>query len=325
MKTAITESEYRRRQLGTSIPNTFEPGTKLVVPLWEWVDGQGAQQGWTESRLRRAYNDDKRSFERTFRQRAISDEERSFPSFEKALRFGVSLRTAVPVGAPTWIGVDISGENRPGTVGIVVSLVGTVRWIREIRQWAAAPKTAIDNLENLCLLYVKDGGLRGVIVENNAAQTYVVYALQERRTGVPVVGLTTTIVKKMWLVNAELDLAKGDWAIAMADRRPVMAYEGLQGRPTGEIIPLEQHDHQECACPWCRFIQAAVNYPGSRETDHVMAWLMASEGIRQGLGGIVGSHDEWYAGGKSIGPGVTDPFDPYAQDDIDLETGWRKL
>lgn len=217
---------------------------------------------------------DPATFERGYRQRAVSPGELMFPSFEGCLQSGVSAGELLRRGLPTCVGVDLSGPRRPGNAiaSVGVDVTNWRKCLTGIRfgKWTS-PKTA-ENLADVC-----DGhsDLRYVMVENNAYQDSIIDWIKKEKAGNPhwkkIESFTTGANKgsvEFGLPGLEVEFKNGAW---------VFPYSEWEGHPS------------TCACDWCRLEREIANYPAGSSYDGLMAVWFASSAIdrwvhRAGLG-----------------------------------------
>jgi hypothetical protein len=220
---------------------------------------------------------------------AYVEGERSFPSFEKCLRFGLSAKNVL--ADDEWrfySGIDISSKSRPGTVLVTVGVNRqNVRVIAEVR-YLSDPAQLPGVLE---VSYTK-WNQTTINVENNATQDALLDLWKiatSKKLKLPFKAFTTGANKAhpdLGLPSLEAEFANDMWVIPIeADR--------LEDLP--ESDPL-RHLAQE-------FLQ----HPFAATTDGVMATWFAREAIGRKRYMTLGSLDDishppdWYIAGETPG------------------------
>jgi hypothetical protein len=243
-----------------AIPTTFEAGTKFDIDLWH--------DRWNEKELKREHKADNRSFNRGFRQDAFSENERTFPAWERMLVKGVLLRDLlIPsrVGA-YYGGMDIAGEKRPGTsLHTIAQLLDGHRVIVEIKNGAWTPNRMVAEAHASYMRW-KHTLYK---VENNGIQQAIVDMCVTSDVSFPVEGFLTASNKahpELGLPGMQVELNNGGWMLLMDD-----PYD------TGQ--PLKDHD-QGCNCPYHLFITEVQQHPHFATTDTVMSWWFSREAAR---------------------------------------------
>lgn len=217
-----------------------------------------------------------RAFARGFRQKAIAQGELTFPSWSQAVSAGRTIMVKdfySPGSAPTFAGVDLSSEGRPGTVIFIVAVLPSgFRMPVEIKmgRWTS-PETA-RQIENLYLRH----RWQTVTVENNGYQQALIDWAKESR---PAMSFWPTIQafhtgkqkadEQLGLPGLEVELKNEAWQI-----------------PAGEWAG---HD-EGCTCAWCWWNREMVEHPAHATTDTVMAMWFAREAIRKGVRGPLDSY-----------------------------------
>lgn len=239
------------------IPETFESGTKFTIPLWD--------TRWPKPALQLEYRSDPRSFDRGFRQRAYSDDERTFPSWPKIKVSGLLMKDIL-INATYYSGVDLSGEERPGTALFTIAVLPNGRKVVvNIKTGAWSPTRVVAEIGAM-----NDAWKPTTInVENNALQEAVVEWARSTSLSLPVQGFTTGANKSqpiLGLPGLEVELNNNAWLLLMDDPydtgRPLSAHEG------------------GCPCPYHRFLSELHEHPFYPTSDIVMAWWFAREAGR---------------------------------------------
>jgi hypothetical protein len=226
------------------------------VPVWD--------AHWPTRALLKEANDKPRVFARGFRQKAFSDDERMFPSFESCYSYGVALGNIQRSGWPTFMGVDLAGDKRPGNV-IFVGMIDPSsqrRFPVEILCGAwRSPETA----RQVGLMHAKYPNTRAICVENNAYQGALIdwirnspgdhsywYKIQPFTTG------ANKVDANIGLPSLEIEFRNKAWVI------PANEFEGHP--------PM-------CSCGWCTWTGEMKIYPNSATTDTVMGCWFFREAV----------------------------------------------
>lgn len=231
------------------------------LPVWKH---------WPQQRLLREKRENPRSFARGFEMKAFSDDERKFPSFKSCYSPGVKLVDIVKLGWPTFIGVDLAGTKRPGTVLFAASIepVTMRRFPVEVQRgnWTS-PETAkrlaqMHDRHNTRYVMVENNGYQQAIIDwirsSNEVQSDFYYKVEAFTTG------GNKVDPEVGLPSLEIEFKNRGWVI------PVDEYKG---HPPA------------CKCGWCVWDSEMVDYPFSAQTDTVMASWFCREGMAAWGGG----------------------------------------
>lgn len=226
------------------------------LPLWE--------DHWPRERIiERRKEVGETAFKRGFQNIAMSDEDLLFSHIDDAKAIGVTWENLIHDHFPRFMGVDLSGDKRPGNAIFVYGLVpgtGNKVVIDVICGAWKSPETAskiYDAYEKYRPAIIK--------VENNAYQS----SLQEwmaatpKYKALPIQAHTTGVGKS----HPEYGL-------------PGLAVE-LENRVWK--IPMETEHPLDCTCGICHFLREARAYPQGTSTDAVMAWWFANEAGKKAL------------------------------------------
>lgn len=223
------------------------PSAVERLPLWE--------PKWSTAALaakRRAIGE--RAYHRGFRQMALSDEERTFRSFDRCLQKGVAPASLVPAAAPRFMGVDPFGQHV-----VIFVLAQTKEPPRRIPvaiyrgSWGPA-----ETVRHILEAY-RQHLPQVVNVENVAAQEAIVQWCQEKGEVIPITGFRTGKQKAdpvIGLPSLEVEFENGSWAIG-----------------------YEEHEYG-CPCAWCAWIAEMRGHPLHPTQDCVMACWFAREAAR---------------------------------------------
>lgn len=237
------------------------------IPVWE--------AHWSTERLREEEQSNPRSFRRGFRQESFSDDERMFPSFETCFTPGIVVGEIARRGWPTFAGVDLAGDKRPGNVIVVVAVDPSTqrRYPLEVLVGAwKSPETAAQ----LAGVHARHPSLRVIMVENNGYQQSIVdwikqtpgdnsywYLVESYTTG-----FASKVNPVFGLPGLEIEFKNKAWVIPSSE---------FEGHPA------------YCRCGWCVWKNEVHDYPMGASTDTVMATHFAREAISKwGTGGNLG-------------------------------------
>lgn len=209
-----------------------------------------------------ALSQDEGMWSRGYGMSPIAPGERKFPSWVKARKPGVLLSQLYERRLPTYIGVDLSGRNRPGNAIMAVGLgPDNRRYLLEPRFGAwSSPETA-QALADVCSHH----NVQWIQVENNAYQQAIIdWVKQEKgqfQYWAQVEAFTTGQGKadpQYGLPGMEVEFKNDSW---------VVPYSEYEGHPT------------TCVCDWCMLDQQMRDYPRAKATDGPMALWFARDAI----------------------------------------------
>ena len=225
-----------------------------------WIEG-----GWTRNRLMSMAREiGQRAFDRGFRMRAYTDEDREFSEADivKCFHNEVRVEDVVFPDWPRYVGVDLSGAGRPGNViYVLANSPQGVRYPVEILSGSwKSPETA-RILHDVC-----DRHRPMVVkVENNGYQTSLIeWCAEMGWSGMPIEGFMTGRQKadaEVGVPSLAVEFHNGSWFVAMGGR-------------------VHEFD---CKCGFCEFRKDLRSYPiPERNYDYLMASWFAREGAREG-------------------------------------------
>ena len=256
-------------------------------PVQKLADIAVWSEHWPTEKLLEEQETNPRSFERGFRQSAFSDSERMFPSFESCMTPGIVVGEIIRRGWPTFVGVDLAGDKRPGNVIFVAAVdPGTQRrYPVEILCGAwKSPEVAAQ----LAGVRARHQNLRVIMVENNGYQQSLVDWIKQtpgdNQYWFMVESYTTGFASKVNPVfgvpGMEIEFKNKAWVI-----------------PSAEFEGHAPH----CRCGWCVWKGEMHDYPMGASTDTVMAQHFCREAISKwgtgstmgvgGTGGLQGLND----------------------------------
>ena len=221
---------------------------KYTIPLWN-VE-------WSEERLRKQYKDvGARAFDRGYRQIALNDEDRTFPSSDSIFREDLDMSVVAPHW-PRIMGVDPFGQ---AVVLFIMALnPQTHQRIRvEIRRGKWQPKQTIREIVDAYRTHMP----QYIVVENNAAQSAIAqWAMEVGGLDLPIVPFQTGKQKAdpiLGLPSLEVEFANGAWLI------PMKGIDSTDSNNPNNVLRSELRAH-----------------PIAESWDTVMAMWFAREGAR---------------------------------------------
>lgn len=218
------------------------------IPLWDY---------WNENKLKSQFKLlRERAFNRGYRQRALSDEDRTFPSSESIFNDQLLANDMVN---PNWVkclGMDPFGKK---SVIFVIALNPYTRAripvCIKLGHWK--PKEAILHLRDTYLEHMP----QICVVENNAAQDAIVqWAKEIGGLDIPILPFCTGKQKadpEMGLPSLEVEFANGAW-----------------------IVPMKGIDPTDSENPYNIWRRELRSHPVGEAEDTVMACWFAREGAR---------------------------------------------
>ena len=236
------------------------------LPVWE---------KWPTAKLLEEKEINPRSFERGFCQRAYSDTERMFPSFETCFTPGIVVGDIARRGWPVFAGVDLAGEKRPGNVIFVAAVDPSTqrRYPLEILVggWKS-PEVAA----KLAEVNGRYPSLRVIMVENNGYQQSLVDWIKQSpgensywfKIESYTTGFQTKVNPVYGVPGLEVEFKNKAWVVPSSE---------FEGHPV------------HCRCGWCVWKTEVHDYPMGATTDTVMAMTFCREAISLwGTGRTVG-------------------------------------
>ena len=222
---------------------------KYNIPLWNSY--------WSkEALLSRLSVIGKRAFNRGFRQQALTDEDKTFPSSEKIFKEDMRITDIVRPNWPRVMGIDPFGQwvvlftiafnphdYKRVPIDIIRGKFDSKRTVNEIIR-------AFDIHQHQL-----------IVCENNAAQNAILQWVQEKgRADIPIIPFTTGQQKAdpiMGLPSMEVEFANDSW-----------------------IVPMGGRHAPDCSCGFCVWRHELFNHPLAVASDTVMASWFAREGVR---------------------------------------------
>ena len=228
-----------------SIPIRLRP-----IPLWK--------EKWNSEALKKKA-EEPISFARGFRMIAVTDEEKTFPSFVKCRKSGVDLEDIRRRPWPAYTGVDLSSSKRPGNAIFTLRVDPATqrRYPIDIRHGRWRSDETAAQIAEVYRMY------RPLVikVENNAYQEAILDWIKRETGG-----------HDFWTVLEATTTTGGTKAHAE------YGLPGLQVEFKNEawVIP---HDHYaqhpvSCPCSWCLWDREMQNHPMAASDDIAMsAWF----------------------------------------------------
>lgn len=229
------------------------------LPVWKH---------WSTERLLKEKATNPRAFARGFQMKPFSDSERMFPSFPSCFTSGVVVGEVARRGWPTFIGVDLAGRSRPGTVIFVLAMDPQTkrRFPIEILRGAwPAPETA-RKMAGVATRYpnIPAGG---ILVENNGYQQSLIDFIKD----------DPVTYKNIWFKIESFTTGQKN----KADPRFGLAGLEIEFHNKAWTIPEDEfRGHPaECECGWCVWTAEMRDYPLGLADDTVMACWFAQGAI----------------------------------------------
>lgn len=210
---------------------------------------------WNEKELRTQIKTiGQRAFDRGYRQKALSDEDRTFPSSESIFRWDLD-KSFINPHWPRVIGVDPFGQN---VVIFTMAISHRGQYVPvDIKCGKFAPKKTIDYLIEAWLKHRP----QIIVVENNAAQEAICqWALEVGYKNMPIAPFTTGSVKnhpEFGLPAMEVEFANGTW-----------------------VVPMKGIDEFDSKNPFNLWRKELRSHPVGAAEDTIMASWFAREGAR---------------------------------------------
>lgn len=228
----------------------MNPSLKLPsIPLWD--------AHWPTQKLLEEQDTNPRSFQRGFRQSAFTDEERMFPHFQDCFTPGIVVGEIIRRAWPTFAGVDLAGDKRPGNVIFVAAVDPTTERrypVEVLRGNWKSPEMA----SKLAGVRERHPNLRVIMVENNGYQQSLVDWIKQtpgdNSYWYMVESYTTGFASKVnpiyGLPGLDIEFKNKAWVIPSSE---------FEGHPP------------HCVCGWCVWKEEVKDYPMGAQCDTVMA------------------------------------------------------
>lgn len=222
---------------------------KYKIPLWEGY--------WDKKALISRLNViGKRAFNRGFRQEALTDEDKTFPSSEKIFKEGIRISDVVQPNWPRVMGIDPFGQQVV-LFTLAYNPHNFKRYPIDIVRRKFDPKATVIEM----IVQFDKHRHQIIVCENNAAQDAIrQWAMEKGRADMPIIPFCTGKQKAdpaLGLPSMEVEFANDAWIVAMGKR----------------------HD-ADCLCGFCAWRSELYNHPLAKASDTVMASWFAREGVR---------------------------------------------
>jgi len=234
---------------------------KFTIPLWE--------EKWSKDRLISKRKDiGERAFNRGYRQMALSDEDRTFPSALRIFKDRVSISDIVRPEWPRYGGCDPFGQ-----MVVIFTLAQSPQGKRypiDIRFGKWGPTETVLQLIDAYRTHRH----QLICVENNAAQEAIIqWALEKGEASMPIAAFTTGKQKAdpaVGLPGMEVEFANDSWT-----------------------VPMGREPHEpDCQCGFCKWKRELMEHPIGAASDFVMASWFAREAARAASASAEGSAGE---------------------------------
>jgi hypothetical protein len=231
------------------------------VPLW--------QNKWNKAALKKKYGSttvSQRSFDRGFRQKAITSSDLMYPSFASCIEYGVKPKDILdPDYTMYYTGVDLSSSKRAGNVifTLAYNFKNNVKIPVDIRSGPWTSPRVADELNEVSMLYSPEV----ITVETNSQQATLVEWIQRQSN-------EYTFWDRIWSYETLGNIKRSEVGL------PAMEVE-FSNR--GWRILIEEKHHEECECGFCLWILEMNSYPFSTTNDHLMACWFCRESCKEGL------------------------------------------
>jgi len=227
---------------------------KYNIPLWDQ---------WPREKLISRFREiGSRAFNRGYRQCALSDEDRTFPSYLRIFKYGVRIPDIV---SPSW--PRVGGMDPFGKFVVIFTLAISPegkRYPVEIRRGKWSPTESILQLIDAYKVHKH----QLLVVENNASQEAIVqWALEKGQASMPLWPFTTGKQKAdpmVGLPGMEVEFANDSW-----------------------IVPMGNEHEPDCGCGFCVWKRELGAHPIGEAADTVMASWFAREAARALTLGVV--------------------------------------
>ena len=237
--------------------------TIIEIPLWE--------PKWNrESLLAHLERVGVVAFNRGLRNVALSNKDRTFPSFEKCLDYNLKIADVYKKEFPIFCGVDLAPKKRKGTC--IFTLAKDIKHKKfipiDIRYGKWTGPKLVEEMEAIQKIY----NPRSFLVENNALQDMVIDFIKAKNKNagnkMMIKGFCTGSNKldvNTGLPSLEVDFYNNDWIIPMGDRTHGVG----------------------CKCSFCAWKEEVIGHPLHEITDGLMASWFAKQNSKSSLIGRI--------------------------------------
>lgn len=219
------------------------------IPLWE--------SRWDSEALKRRKSEiGELAFNRGFRQIPSSDEDALFKSLDNAIHYGYRISEHILPEYPRFTSVDLSGDNRPGTVIFTFAVIPAsgVKVVLDVHRGSWTMPETLQMINSVYSIWQP----QFVAVETNGYQKALVEMIRTSNyRSIPVVSHHTGMNKtnmEIGIQSLEVELENGLW-----------------------IFPFDTKHSIDCNCGMCAFVNELRAYPFGNTDDCVMAWWIGKE------------------------------------------------
>lgn len=227
---------------------------------------------WDKKALEAKEREGRRAYDRGFRMRAHSDEELTFPDFEKNYSFGVSLAEIQHNTWPAFTGVDLSSKKRRGNAIYTVKIDPATRrrFPIDIRSGLWRSHETADQIAQVNALYHP----LVIMVEDNAYQEALIDWCQSMK-----------IKNDFWMKLEPTTTGKNKMDPELGLPSIQIEYE-----KRAWIIPRDLYENHDLGheCAWCTWDREVRSHPNGVSSDCVMAQWFARQGIETFGYGLTG-------------------------------------
>lgn len=220
---------------------------KYKIPLWS--------SQWSEDKLKKQFKGiGARAFDRGYRQKAINDEDRTFPSSDSIFNESCGKEIILPFW-PRIVGIDPFGQ---AVVIFVIALnpLNHMRFVLEIRRGKWQPKQTVNEIIDVFTVHKP----QFLVCENNASQSAISQWVSDKNISIPIIPFNTGAQKAdpiLGLPSIEVEFANGAWC-----------------------VPCRGVDTTDADNPINVFRSELRGHPVAESWDTVMAAWFAREGCR---------------------------------------------
>lgn len=240
-----------------------EPVRLRPVPLWD--------PPWGKEALEKKEEEEPSAYARGFKMQAVTEGEKTFPSFKSCRKHGVFLEDLLAHPWPAFTGVDLSGKKRKGNAIFTARIDPKTRrrYPVDIRygKWRADELAEqLANVNNLLRPIV-------IMVETNGYQETLIDWCERYASD-----------NDYWM--------KLEATVTNANKQdPEVGLPGLQVeyKREGWVVPYDYYASHKigCVCAWCEWDRQVDNHPNAAATDLVMAQWFCRQGIELFAGSTI--------------------------------------
>lgn len=195
-----------------------------------------------------------------------------FPSFRKCFSIGANLAEWKQRGLPTFVGVDLAGDKRPGNALVVLGLDPTTqhRYVLDVRNWSGS---VMETIRHITDAVTQCGNLQYVMIENNGVQQMLIDWITQGS-------------QRPWWWHKVEPFTTGK---NKADERYGLRTLEVEFHHQAWVVPANEFSSHAptCLCSWCTWAREFSLYPKGASTDLCMASWFARDAISR-WGGAIG-------------------------------------